>query len=145
MTSDETIRKAVEATVSALEGHGMEQCSHSAPGFHRRWIQCSCDETVEYADVSAWEVHRAEEAVRALYEAGLLANLDGEVGREYIGIPADQLTEEFGAQVRGGVRTLPDGYRDVGSHHRYVTEWLPVDGVDRAEGTGGKAAKWGQR
>lgn len=62
---------------------------------------------------------------RALDEAGLLA-------------PAP-LTEEFGAQVRGGVRTLPDGYRDVGSHHRYVTEWLPVDGVDRAEG-GGRAA-----
>ena len=70
--------------------------------------------------------HFARHIARALAEAGLLA-------------PAP-LTEEFGAQVRGGVRTLPDGYRDVGSHHRYVTEWLPVDGVDRAEGTGGKAA-----
>lgn len=70
---EHAIEHAAQVIAPALEGHGMEHCSESGPNVHRRWIQCSCDEAVEYAEVPAWEAHRAQVAARALADAGLLA------------------------------------------------------------------------
>lgn len=134
MTSDETIRKAVKAAGDSLNEHGMEQCSHSAPGFHRRWIQCSCDEAVEYADVPAWEVHRAKEAVRALAEAGLLASLtewDVEYRSDdgYVSRHTDDVFDETDLGYEQA-KEYADAYNDLDSSpgvavvvRRYVTDW----------------------
>ena len=131
---EHAIEQAAAAVVPAMEGHGMEQCSESGPGIHRRWIQCSCDEAVEYADVQAWETHRAQVAARDLAEAGLLAPapLREEWSARYVngGGAVCRTRDEAEAELDRMICDLhrpridePPAPEIAGIYARYVSEW----------------------
>ena len=132
---EHAIEQVAKVIAPALEGHGMEQCSESGPNVRRRWIQCSCDEAVEYGGVPAWEEHRAQVAARALAEAGLINGFRPGRWWRVMG-PDSHLWAEASSEREARERMRPGDrlYRQWETGRS--TWWVPVEGVNRAEGDG---------